>query len=104
MKLFMWFRNVQRKVYVNKVSEKSIHIPNFLLIAKTMRPTGSPITDPGKVDTYYNYNGWKNSKVQATILFHMKVHFVWIDKNHSIYEDHGYFVDQSQKQFFNNSG
>ena len=66
--------------------------------------TGSPMTDPGKVDTYYNYNEWKISKAQAIILFHMKVHFVWIDKNYSIFENHGYFVDQSQKQFFNHSG
>ena len=70
-------------------------IPNILDCT-----TGSPITDPGKVDTYYNYNGWNISKAQAIILFHMKVHFVWIDKNIKFFENHGYFVDQSQKQFF----
>ena len=65
------------------------------------KPTGSPITDPGKVDTYYKCNGWKNFKTQTIIQFHIKVHFVYFMKNDLIFEGHAYFQDQSQVGFFN---
>ena len=62
--------------------------------------TGSPMTDPIKVDTYYNYNGWKIFRTQTIFHFHRKVHFVCIMKNNFVIEDNVYFQDQSRIGYF----